>query len=207
MVSSGDDGMMHGRPRRGNGFGGGRCDADDLHLGGGAIGCPRGPDGCNNLSVLLGETMPLNRRHLAVAGASLLSVAALGAASGSAASKGDDAGVAAAVEAFRKAMLANDRKQFEALCADQLTYGHSTGKVQTKAEFIDDASSGKSNWKSITLEDQTIVLAGGNAMARFVFTGDLDSGGKTSTLKFGVLMVWVRQSGKWRLLARQGYKI
>jgi hypothetical protein len=51
------------------------------------------------------------------------------------------------------------------------------------------------------------MLAGSNAMARFVFNGENVSDGKTNTLKFGVLMVWVMQAGKWRLLARQGYKI
>ncbi len=151
--------------------------------------------------------MTFSRRHVAVAGASLLCSAAFGATAAFAAAPGGDADVAAAVEAFRKAMLANDRKQFEALCVDQLTYGHSSGRVQTKKEFIDEASSGKTTWKSITLTGQSVQLAGSNATARFVFTGDLESDGKTNTLKFGVLMVWVKQQGKWRLLARQGYKI
>jgi len=151
--------------------------------------------------------MPFSRRHLAVAGASLLCSAAFGATAAFAAAPGGDADVAAAVEAFRKAMLANDRKQLEALCVDQLTYGHSSGRVQTKTEFIDEASSTKTKWNSITLTDQTILPAGSNAMARFVFTGENVSDGKTNTLKFGVLMVWVKQRGKWRLLARQGYKI
>ena len=151
--------------------------------------------------------MTFSRRHLAFAGVSSLCLTAFGISSAFAAAPADDADVAAAVEAFRKAMLANDRKQFEALCVDQLTYGHSSGRVQTKQEFIDDASSGKTKWNSITLTDQTIQLAGSNAMARFVFNGENVSDGKTNTLKFGVLMVWVKQRGKWRLLARQGYKI
>lgn len=151
--------------------------------------------------------MTFSRRHLAVASTSLLCSAALGASSAFAASAGGTADVAAAVEAFRKAMLASDRKQFEALCADQLTYGHSSGRVQTKQEFIDEASSGKTKWNSITLVDQSVLPAGTNAMARFVFTGENVSDGKTNTLKFGVLMVWVKQRSKWRLLARQGYKI
>ena len=151
--------------------------------------------------------MPATRRHLALAGATLLGSAALGAIPAFAAVSGDLADVEAAIEAFRKAMLANDRKQLEALCADQLTYGHSTAKVQTKKEFIDDATSGKTTWKSITLTDETTQLAGTNATARFVFTGENETDGKTNAVKIGVLMVWVNQQGKWRLLARQGYKL
>jgi hypothetical protein len=154
-----------------------------------------------------GETMAFSRRHIAVGGTSLFVSAAFGSNAALAAAPGSDAAVTAAVEAFRKAMLANDRKAFEALCVDQLTYGHSSGKVQTKAEFIADATSDKTKWNSITLTDQTVMVAGSNAMARFVFNGENVSDGKTNTLKFGVLMVWVMQAGKWRLLARQGYKI
>ena len=152
--------------------------------------------------------MPFSRRHFAVAGTSLLGSIAFGVASAFAAT-GGDAAVAAAVDTYRKAMLANDRKMLEALCVDQLTYGHSSGRVQTKKEFIDDASSGKTKWNSITFSDPVIQLAGSNAMARFVFSGENVnvSDGKTNTVKFGLLTVWVKQSGKWRLLARQGYKI
>jgi hypothetical protein len=152
--------------------------------------------------------MTFSRRHLAVVGASLLGSAAFGITSAFAAT-GGEAAVAAAVEAYRQAMLSGDRKQLEALCVDQLTYGHSSGRVQTKKEFIDDASSGKTKWNSITFTDQTILLAGSNAMARLVFSGENVnvSDGKTNTVKFGLLMVWVKQRGKWRLLARQGYKI
>jgi hypothetical protein len=155
-----------------------------------------------------GDVMTFSRRHLAVLGAGLLGSAAFGSTAAVAAS-GGDADVAAALEAYRKAMLAGDRKLLEALCVDQLTYGHSSGRVQTKKQFVDDASSGKTKWNSITLSDQAIQLAGSNAMARCVFSGENVnvSDGKTNTVKFGLLTVWVKQRGKWRLLARQGYKI
>jgi hypothetical protein len=61
-----------------------------------------------------------------------------------AAQSGDEAAVAQAVEAFRNAMLKADRGQFETLCADQLSYGHSAGRVENKAQFIDAATSGRS---------------------------------------------------------------
>jgi hypothetical protein len=40
-----------------------------------------------------------------------------------------------------------------------------------------------------------------------VFNGVNEVNGKENTLRFGVLIVWVQQGGKCRLLARQGYKI
>ena len=59
----------------------------------------------------------------------------------------DETAVAQAVEAFRNAMLKADWGQFEALTADQLSYGHSAGRVENKAQFIDAATSGRSAWR------------------------------------------------------------
>src|ERR1700731_1660944 len=54
-----------------------------------------------------------------------------------------------AVEAFRKAMITKDHTAFDELCAAQLSSGHSAGKIQTKEEFIADATGGSSKWKTL----------------------------------------------------------
>ncbi len=123
------------------------------------------------------------------------------------AQSGDEAAVAQAVEAFRKAQLAKDRNQFETLCADQMTYGHSSGRIETKKQFIDDATGPRSVWKFIDLSKQTIQIVGTNAVVRHIFTGENVSGGKTNAINIGILMVWQKQDGRWKLLARQAYKI
>ena len=124
-----------------------------------------------------------------------------------AAQSGDEAAVTQAVEAFRKAQLTKDRNQFEALCADQMSYGHSSGRIETKKQFIDDATGPRSVWKFIELSNQKIQIAGNNAIVRHVFTGETVSEGKTNAIKIGILMVWQKQDGRWKLLARQAYKI
>ena len=146
----------------------------------------------------------LDRRHLAIA--TLTALAATGLSPAIAATK-DEAAVADAIEAFRKAMLGSDRKAFAALCADALSYGHSSGKLQDKTVFIEQATNGSSTWTAIALSDKTIRIAGANAIARFTFTGQSVSQGKTNDVKIGILMVWTKQGGHWRLLARQGYKV
>jgi ketosteroid isomerase-like protein len=124
-----------------------------------------------------------------------------------AAQSGDEAAVAQAVEAFRNAMLKADRAQFEALCADQLSYGHSAGRVETKAQFIDAATSGRSTWKFITLTDQTTQIVGNTAIVRHTLTGETERDGKTNPVKIGVLMVWHKPDGNWQLLARQAVRL
>ena len=49
----------------------------------------------------------------------------------------DEAAVNAAVEALTKAMLQADGPALERLVSDQLSYGHSSGLVETKAQFVD----------------------------------------------------------------------
>jgi ketosteroid isomerase-like protein len=137
----------------------------------------------------------------------VMAVAVLGAAAGVMAQSGDESAVAQAVEGFRNAMLKADRAQFEALIADQLSYGHSGGRVETKAQFIDAATSGRSTWKFITLTDQTIQIVGKNAIVRHTLTGETERDGKTNPVKIGVLMVWHKPDGQWQLLARQAVRL
>jgi Domain of unknown function (DUF4440) len=94
------------------------------------------------------EIMRFTRRRLVLAGAGALCTTALGFGPELTAQSSDEAAVAQAVEAFRNAMLTADRNQFEALCADQLSYGHSAGRIETKAQFIEGATSGRSVWGS-----------------------------------------------------------
>ena len=137
---------------------------------------------------------------------SIIVMALLGAAP-VVAQSGDEAAVAQAVEAFRNAMLKADRSQFEALTADQLSYGHSSGRIENKAEFIDAATSGRSTWKFITLTDQTTQIVGNTAIVRHTLTGETERDGKTTPVKIGVLMVWHKPDGQWKLLARQAVRL
>ena len=114
--------------------------------------------------------------------------------------------VANAAEAFRKAMMAADRNQFEILCADQLSYGHSGGSLETKAQFIAANTNGESVWKHITLSDQTINVIDNIALVRHVLTGETEHQRKTYAIQIGILLVWQKQGSDWKLLARQAYK-
>jgi Domain of unknown function (DUF4440) len=124
-----------------------------------------------------------------------------------AAQSSDESALAQAVAAFRNAALKADRGQFEALCADQLSYGHSGGRIETKAQFIDGAMSGRSVWKFITLTNQSHQIVGNNAIVRHILTGETERDGKTNPVKIGVLMVWHKPDSHWKLLARQAYRL
>ena len=151
--------------------------------------------------------MTLHRRHLGFAGAATLAVMASGIGGAALAQAGDEAAVAKAVEAFREAMHKADKAAFEKLCADELSYGHSGGRIETKAEFIAASTSGKTTWKSITLSDTSVKVVGSNAIARHKLTGETLSEGKTNAINIGILMVWAKQGADWKLLARQAFRL
>ena len=151
--------------------------------------------------------MTVSRRHIAAA-ALLASGASVLARSPAFAETADAAAVANAVAALTKAMLAADKAGLESLVADQLSYGHSSGVVQDKAVFVDVIASKKTIYKSIVLSDQTVAIAGANAIVRHAWESESGSGdGKWNVSKIGVLQVWVKQGADWKLLARQAFKV
>src|SRR5712692_5891504 len=119
-----------------------------------------------------GQNMNITRRHLAVAGTLALGGLGLLRSSSAVAESADEAAVAQAVEALRKAILGQEKTQLEALCADQLSYGHSDGRVQNKTEFINGVMTRKAIIKSLTLSDHTIAIFGNDAIARHTWASE-----------------------------------
>jgi hypothetical protein len=94
----------------------------------------------------------------------------------------------------------------EALTAEQLSYGHSGGRVETKAQFIEGVMTRKALVKSIPLSDHTITVVGTAAIARHTWTSERETDGKPTSTTIGVLQVWQQHGGTWQLLARQGFR-
>lgn len=67
--------------------------------------------------------------------------------------------VAAATEAFRKAMVDADKTALENLTAATLSYGHSSGKVENKTDFIANLIKGPLDFVTIEFLDQTITIS------------------------------------------------
>ena len=150
--------------------------------------------------------MDLTRRNLALIGAMAIATASLLPDLAAGAETSDEAALRRDLERLRKALLSADKVQLEELTAAQLSYGHSSGKVQNKSEFIDGVLGRKVVVKSLTFPDVTIAVAGNAAIVRHIYASESEAGGKTDNIRLGVLAVWQKQEGAWKLLARQGYK-
>jgi hypothetical protein len=121
--------------------------------------------------------------------------------------QGGAEGVAAAAEKLRVLMVDPDRAQLEAIISEDLSYGHSGGKIDTRTSFIADLLSGKSDFVNIDITDQTVKVSQNAAVVRHTLTANTLDSGKPGTVKINILQVWQQQGGTWKLLARQAIRL
>jgi ketosteroid isomerase-like protein len=116
--------------------------------------------------------------------------------------------VEARVEQLRNAMINADAEKLKELTATELNYGHSGGHVESQAAFVEKIVSGKSDFVTIELRDQTIQIVKDIAIVRHTLVGTINSNdnGKSSDVDIGVMLIWQKQHGIWKLLARQAFK-
>ena len=118
---------------------------------------------------------------------------------------GKEGAVSAAVEALRKAMVAADKSALDKLAAAELSYGHSSGRHENKAEFIATLVGGSSGFSEIKTEGETIKIVDKIAMVRHIFHGTRRKDG--DKVKLYTLLVWLQQGDQWKLLARHAAKL
>ena len=119
----------------------------------------------------------------------------------------DEKAVAAAVEKFRQAMVASDKATLEKMSTDQLSYGHSNGLVENRSAFLEQFVTGQTDFVTITLSDQTIKIVGDAAIVRHRLVADNNNNNVPGKTDIIILMVWQKQKGVWKLLARQAAKL
>jgi ketosteroid isomerase-like protein len=113
----------------------------------------------------------------------------------------DVAAVLAAEERRYRAMVEADLDTLDELCADVLSYAHSNGARDTKAEYFDKVRTGYYVYHRIDHPVERVEVLGDAAIVVGRMTADLDSGGVRKTIDNLALAVWARDGGSWRLLA------
>lgn len=115
--------------------------------------------------------------------------------------------VANAVEQLRKAMVDADPAMLDKLAASKLSYGHSGGHIDDKTTFVQKIVSGKSDFTTLEFRDQSITVSKNVALVRHKFNATTNDNGEPGQVHLAVLLVWQKQRGYWKLLARQAIKI
>ncbi len=115
--------------------------------------------------------------------------------------------VGAATERLRRAMISPDAATLATLLADELSYGHSDGKIDTKASITASLLDGGSDFVTVELSEQTVTVVGNVALVRHRLVADTNDSGKPGHVKLKILLVWQQRAGEWVLLARQAVRV
>ena len=101
-----------------------------------------------------------------------------------------------------------DRSQLEDLFAKQASYGHSKGNVQTREEAIKGISENKSKYTDTSITILKVIIEDDVAIVRHLFKAkENKSDGTFSPLNLTMMLVWVKEKGKWRLMGRQAVAV
>jgi ketosteroid isomerase-like protein len=120
--------------------------------------------------------------------------------------------VLANVYAMHMAIFGSDRGTkdsltLENLFTDEITYGHSSGKIQNRKGAIDGCTSNKSAY-SIQPISISVMLNGNTATSRYLLVGtETKADGTVGQLNLHILQVWVKTQAGWKMMARQAVKV
>ena len=151
--------------------------------------------------------MNVSRRDAVIAGIWTLGVSGLLLGSSADAQTADESAVMEAVETLRKGIFEADRAKLAQVASEQISYGHSDGRVETKEEFIKGVMTRKQTVKSLAFPDLKLSVVGNAAIVRHIYLAESELEGKATTTRIGALQVWQKQEGAWKLLARQGFRL
>lgn len=111
-----------------------------------------------------------------------------------------------AIEQLRRAMIDADSIGLSRATSEKLSYGHSNGIVEDKAAFIGRIINGHSDFETIDLSETRIVFSRNTAVVRQNLDAITKDNGKAGEAHLILLMVWAKERGQWKLLARQAVK-
>ena len=106
-------------------------------------------------------------------------------------------------EAMRKA----DWPALEAVLADDLTYVHSTARLETKAEHVGNLKAGKPHYRGIAPRERKVRVHGGVGVVNGVSEMHVDNAGKEQRFTVRYLAVYAKAGAAWRMIAWQSTRV
>ena len=118
-----------------------------------------------------------------------------------------DDGVIAAEKGWAQAVVSKNFAKLQRVLDEDLIYAHSTGIIETKAEYLGKLKSGAQVYTAINHEKTTVRVHGDAAVAHsiVVMQGTNASGPFDNRLM--MIHTWVKKGGEWRLAAHQTTQI
>jgi SPX domain protein involved in polyphosphate accumulation len=112
----------------------------------------------------------------------------------------------AALKEFHQALVNKNTASINQQTDKALSYGHSNGLVETKADVIKHLETGFIVYHSFKEDSLSITIDESIANARFVADVTATMNGHDTNVHLKVLEVWVKKGKRWILFARQGVR-
>jgi len=109
--------------------------------------------------------------------------------------------VLAAEDRRYEALLGPDLPTLERLLHDRLSYAHSSGVRDTKAEYLAKIESGYYDYSRSDHPVERVDVIGDTAVVVGRMNADLLVQGEPKSLDVLALAVWTKETGEWQLLA------
>ena len=105
------------------------------------------------------------------------------------------------------AMRGGDWAALDAALADDLTYVHSTARLESKAEHIDNLRGGKPHYRGIAPRDRRARVHGDVGIVTGVSEMHVERDGKAQRFTVRYLAVYAKAGDRWRMLAWQSTRV
>lgn len=115
--------------------------------------------------------------------------------------------VLAAMDAWKQATMKKDRTALEKLLHEDLTYSHSSGKTETKADVVQSVTTGQATVEAIDFADTSVRVYGNTALVKGTVDIRNNTEGKSSTAHLSILHVWVKGPKGWQMVARHATRL
>jgi hypothetical protein len=112
----------------------------------------------------------------------------------------------ATIKEFHQALVNKNTVSINQQTDKALSYGHSNGWVETKADMLKDLETGYISYQSYKEDSLNITMNDMMANARFVADVSATLNGKSTSFHLKVLEVWIKKGKRWLLFARQAVR-
>jgi ketosteroid isomerase-like protein len=115
--------------------------------------------------------------------------------------------VLAADERRFEAMRKGDWAGLDAALAADLTYVHSTARLESKAEHIGNLKAGKPHYRGIAPRDRKVRVHGNVGIVNGVSEMHVENAGKEQRFTVRYLAVYTKSGEAWRMIAWQSTRV
>lgn len=114
--------------------------------------------------------------------------------------------IASKMNLLTNALLERDSLNLDRLLDSEVTYGHSNGLHQTKAEVIRSIMSRQHDYQKIDTRSMQIRMYQNTAVVNTQVAVSMLLESKALELQLDIQFVWIQENGNWKLVARQSVR-